>query len=181
MLRKQGLTYQAICKQLGCGPNALNQQFKKRAKVIKNFSKNNGLYNSFQRESLFPIESIQHTIFQGVIPIDGKSTYRRTEYMDSLSFFRISTCGRTKMRLQYWKEHFTNKEITAGLGTYNSKLYALYKSMKFQRKEQRIQSEKEKTRTKGKKKHQLIHNFLLSPNLSKRNQLHPPSQCKMYP
>ena len=64
MLRKQGLTYQAICKQLGCGPNALNQQFKKRAKVIKNFSKNNGLYNSFQRESLFPIESIQHTIFQ---------------------------------------------------------------------------------------------------------------------
>ncbi|WP_420975284.1 hypothetical protein [Bacillus thuringiensis] len=32
-----------------------------------------------------------------------------------------------KMRLQYWKEHFTNKEITAGLGTYNSKLYALYK------------------------------------------------------
>ncbi|HDR7791148.1 hypothetical protein [Bacillus paranthracis] len=32
-----------------------------------------------------------------------------------------------KMRLQYWKEHFTNKEITAGLGTYNSKLYELYK------------------------------------------------------
>ncbi|MGR5881173.1 hypothetical protein ACT7DC_03080 [Bacillus cereus] len=32
-----------------------------------------------------------------------------------------------KMRLQYWKEHFTNKEITAGLGTYNSKLYDLYK------------------------------------------------------
>ena len=31
------------------------------------------------------------------------------------------------MRSQYWKEHFTNKEITAGLGTYNSKLYALYK------------------------------------------------------
>ncbi|OLR26881.1 hypothetical protein BLD50_04795 [Bacillus cereus] len=30
MLRKQGLTYQAICKQLGCGPNALNKQFKKR-------------------------------------------------------------------------------------------------------------------------------------------------------
>ncbi|WP_232733607.1 hypothetical protein [Bacillus cereus] len=32
-----------------------------------------------------------------------------------------------KMRLQYRKEHFTNKEITAGLGTYNSKLYELYK------------------------------------------------------
>jgi hypothetical protein len=45
---------------------------KKRVKVIKNFSKNNGLYNSFQGESLFPIESIQHTIFQGVIPIAGK-------------------------------------------------------------------------------------------------------------
>jgi len=26
-----------------------------------------------------------------------------------------------KIRLQYWKEHFTNKEITTGLGTYNSK------------------------------------------------------------
>lgn len=32
-----------------------------------------------------------------------------------------------KIRLQYWKEHFTNKEITTGLGTYNSKLYDLYK------------------------------------------------------
>ncbi|HHT7228223.1 TPA: hypothetical protein ACTZ5W_005564 [Bacillus cereus] len=32
-----------------------------------------------------------------------------------------------KMHLQYWKDHFTNKEITAGLGTYNSKLYELYK------------------------------------------------------
>ncbi|MGR5881195.1 sigma-70 family RNA polymerase sigma factor [Bacillus cereus] len=30
ILREQGLTYQAICKQLGCGQNALNQQFKKR-------------------------------------------------------------------------------------------------------------------------------------------------------
>ncbi|WP_257141431.1 hypothetical protein [Bacillus toyonensis] len=26
-----------------------------------------------------------------------------------------------------WKEHFTNKEITTGLGTFNSKLYDLYK------------------------------------------------------
>ncbi|MCQ6305777.1 hypothetical protein [Bacillus cereus] len=32
-----------------------------------------------------------------------------------------------KIRLQYWKEHFTNKEIITGLGTYNSKLYDLYK------------------------------------------------------
>ncbi|HHL0974805.1 TPA: hypothetical protein ACQUHP_006632 [Bacillus cereus] len=34
-----------------------------------------------------------------------------------------------KMRLQYGKEHFTNKEITSGLGTYNSKLYKLYKKL----------------------------------------------------
>ena len=81
MLRKQGLTYQAICKQLGCGPNALNQQFKKRAKVIKNFSKNNGLYNSFQRESLFPIESIQHTIFQGAGQSHEKYSLISSRYM----------------------------------------------------------------------------------------------------
>ncbi|WP_242070378.1 hypothetical protein [Bacillus thuringiensis] len=32
-----------------------------------------------------------------------------------------------KMRLQYWKEHFSIKEILEGLGTYKNKLYALYK------------------------------------------------------
>ncbi|OQR53555.1 hypothetical protein [Bacillus sp. CDB3] len=32
-----------------------------------------------------------------------------------------------KMRLQYWKEHFSIKEILEGLGTYKSKLYDLYK------------------------------------------------------
>ncbi|MBG9522127.1 hypothetical protein BK767_18715 [Bacillus thuringiensis serovar kyushuensis] len=37
-----------------------------------------------------------------------------------------------KMRLYYWKEHFTDKEITAGLGTYNSKLYELYKKHEIQ-------------------------------------------------
>ncbi|MGF1438702.1 hypothetical protein ACQUW6_31910 [Bacillus thuringiensis] len=32
-----------------------------------------------------------------------------------------------KLRLQYWKEHFTSKEILKGLGTYKKKLYDLYK------------------------------------------------------
>ncbi|KXY27500.1 MULTISPECIES: hypothetical protein [Bacillus] len=32
-----------------------------------------------------------------------------------------------KMRLQYWKEHFSIKEILEGLGTYKNKLYDLYK------------------------------------------------------
>nr|WP_256941599.1 hypothetical protein [Bacillus thuringiensis] len=32
-----------------------------------------------------------------------------------------------KLRLQYWKEHFTGKEILEGLGTYIKKLYDLYK------------------------------------------------------
>ncbi|OQR53413.1 hypothetical protein [Bacillus sp. CDB3] len=32
-----------------------------------------------------------------------------------------------KMRLQYWKEHFSIKEILEELGTYKSKLYDLYK------------------------------------------------------
>ncbi|PGS63912.1 hypothetical protein COC69_31200 [Bacillus cereus] len=32
-----------------------------------------------------------------------------------------------KLRLQYWKEHFTDKEILEGLGTYKKKLYDLYK------------------------------------------------------
>ncbi|WP_260869882.1 hypothetical protein [Bacillus thuringiensis] len=32
-----------------------------------------------------------------------------------------------KMRLQYWKEHFSSKEILEGLGTYKKKLYDLYK------------------------------------------------------
>ncbi|OUB89773.1 hypothetical protein BK784_26480 [Bacillus thuringiensis serovar medellin] len=32
-----------------------------------------------------------------------------------------------KLRLQYWKEHFTGKEILEGLGTYKKKLYDLYK------------------------------------------------------
>ncbi|MBJ8113605.1 hypothetical protein JDS99_29145 [Bacillus cereus group sp. N6] len=32
-----------------------------------------------------------------------------------------------KMRLQYWKEHFSSKEILEGLGTYKNKLYDLYK------------------------------------------------------
>jgi hypothetical protein len=32
-----------------------------------------------------------------------------------------------KMRLQYWKEHFSSKEILEGLGTYKRKLYDLYK------------------------------------------------------
>ncbi|MGE6553034.1 hypothetical protein ACQKFK_30110 [Bacillus mycoides] len=32
-----------------------------------------------------------------------------------------------KLRLQYWKEHFSSKEILEGLGTYKSKLYDLYK------------------------------------------------------
>ncbi|MED2777296.1 zinc-finger domain-containing protein [Bacillus thuringiensis] len=30
ILRETGMTYKAICKQLGCSQNALNQQFKKR-------------------------------------------------------------------------------------------------------------------------------------------------------
>ncbi|MEI4618387.1 helix-turn-helix domain-containing protein [Bacillus cereus] len=30
MLHERGLTYQAICQQLGCSRNTLNQQFKKR-------------------------------------------------------------------------------------------------------------------------------------------------------
>ncbi|MEW4152269.1 hypothetical protein Q0N88_19315 [Bacillus thuringiensis] len=32
-----------------------------------------------------------------------------------------------KIRLQYWKEHFSSKEILEGLGTYKKKLYDLYK------------------------------------------------------
>lgn len=32
-----------------------------------------------------------------------------------------------KIRLQYWKEHFSIKEILEGLGTYKNKLYDLYK------------------------------------------------------
>ncbi|EOP79337.1 hypothetical protein IGM_06316 [Bacillus cereus HuB4-4] len=32
-----------------------------------------------------------------------------------------------KIRLQYWREHFTGKEILEGLGTYKKKLYDLYK------------------------------------------------------
>ncbi|QDZ77277.1 hypothetical protein [Bacillus cereus] len=44
-----------------------------------------------------------------------------------LASFEALPAEEQKMRLQYWKEHFTNKEITAGLGTYNSKLYDLYK------------------------------------------------------
>ncbi|EOQ09089.1 hypothetical protein [Bacillus cereus] len=32
-----------------------------------------------------------------------------------------------RMRLQYWKEHFSSKEILEGLGTYKRKLYDLYK------------------------------------------------------
>ncbi|MBU4642918.1 hypothetical protein [Bacillus toyonensis] len=32
-----------------------------------------------------------------------------------------------KLRLQYWKEHFSSKEILEGLGTYKRKLYDLYK------------------------------------------------------
>lgn len=32
-----------------------------------------------------------------------------------------------KTRLQYWKEHFSSKEILEGLGTYKRKLYDLYK------------------------------------------------------
>ncbi|MEK4678182.1 MULTISPECIES: hypothetical protein [Bacillus] len=92
-----------------------------------------------------------------------------------LASFESLPAEEQKMRLQYWKEHFTNKEITAGLGTYNSKLYDLYKKHKIP-----TQGTAHPKR-KGKKKHQLIQNFLLSPNLSKRNQLHPLSQCKMHP
>ncbi|MCQ6288825.1 hypothetical protein [Bacillus cereus] len=32
-----------------------------------------------------------------------------------------------KIRLQYWEEHFSSKEILEGLGTYKNKLYDLYK------------------------------------------------------
>ena len=44
-----------------------------------------------------------------------------------LASFEALPAEEQKMRLQYWKEHFTNKEIITGLGTYNSKLYDLYK------------------------------------------------------
>ncbi|OQR54887.1 hypothetical protein [Bacillus sp. CDB3] len=44
-----------------------------------------------------------------------------------LASLEVLPAEEQKIRLQYWKEHFTSKEITTGLGTYNSKLYDLYK------------------------------------------------------
>ncbi|MGN4669215.1 hypothetical protein ACTFRP_26515 [Bacillus cereus group sp. MYBK234-1] len=67
-----------------------------------------------------------------------------------------------KMRLQYWKEHFSIKEILEGLGTYKNKLYDLYKkinsmicikNMKLRPKGTCRQNEKEKKKLLPKKIH----------------------------
>ncbi|WP_258037547.1 hypothetical protein [Bacillus thuringiensis] len=76
-----------------------------------------------------------------------------------------------KMRLQYWKEHFSSKEILEGLGTYKRKLYDLYK--------------RHEITTQGtvnlKRKGKEMTNILIPPNQLKRKHLYQQFRCKMYP
>ncbi|MGE6618456.1 hypothetical protein [Bacillus mycoides] len=55
------------------------------------------------------------------LSIEELNTFLPLASLESLSD------GEQKLRLQYWKEHFTGKEILEGLGTYKKKLYDLYK------------------------------------------------------
>ncbi|WP_256869958.1 hypothetical protein [Bacillus sp. CDB3] len=82
-----------------------------------------------------------------------------------------------KIRLQYWKEHFTNKEITTGLGTYNSKLYDLYKKHDITSQGTTNSKQKERALKRGRL---LSHSFLTPLNQSKRKHFHQQSQCKTY-
>ncbi|MED3077150.1 hypothetical protein [Bacillus wiedmannii] len=56
-----------------------------------------------------------------IVKIEELNTFLPLASLEAL------TVEEQKMRLQYWKEHFSIKEILEGLGTYKNKLYDLYK------------------------------------------------------
>ena len=103
-------------------------------------------------------------MFRGVIFIDRNHKIEELNTFLPLASLEALPAEDQKMRLQYWKEHFSSKEILEGLGTYKRKLYDLYKRHEITTQGTVNLKRKGKELTNIKEDIPTDHNILIPPN-----------------